>query len=122
MTPRYRTGTNGAPWVEYDSPKPPAVADHYSFWGQPPPLVSARCRWWLRQIVRGWRPPRRISGEGYDGAAQWYGVWMWEYFHLIDPALDAPLPGQTPPGPPKSAMDAWVRAAMARAAATSPVA
>lgn len=114
MTPRHRTGTFGAPWVVYDSPKPPPVPDHYTFWSDPPPLMSERCRWWLRQIVRGWRPPKRIRYEGYDASAQWYGIWLWEWFNIISPALNAPLPGDADPGPVRSAMDAWVRGEMAR--------
>lgn len=71
----------------YDSPKPPAVADHYRYWADQPPEPSARALWWVQQILRGWRPNRRIGGEGYDGQAQWYGVWLWEFNHVITPLL-----------------------------------
>lgn len=65
--------------------KPPPVADHYQHWAQPPPEPSERCRWWLRQFARGWRPNKRIRRMGYDQAAEWYGVWIWEYLHVITP-------------------------------------
>ncbi|MBB3041188.1 hypothetical protein [Nocardioides soli] len=85
-----KTGGGGGKWVAYDSPKPPAVADHYAFWGDAPPTRSERCAWWVRQIERGWRPNRRIAGECYDCSAEWYGVYIWEYLNVIAPALSSP--------------------------------
>lgn len=82
-----KTGGGGGAWVEIERPKPPRVSDHYAYWGDPPPEVSERCRYWLRQIERGWRPNRAIRHEGYDSAAQWYGVYIWEHQNLILEAL-----------------------------------
>lgn len=82
-----RTGGWGAAWVELEKPKPPKVDDEYRYWVDAPPEASERCRYWLRQIDRGWRPNCRIRREGYDGAADWYGVYVWEYIHLIGPRL-----------------------------------
>jgi hypothetical protein len=73
--------------VELERPKPPRVDDHYRFWGSPPPELSERCRYWLRQIERGWLPNRRISGEGYDASAEWYGIYIWELTEQIWPAI-----------------------------------
>lgn len=78
-----KTGGGGAPWLAIESPKPPRVPDHYRYWTKPPPEPSARLRYWMRQIDRGWRPNRRLLSESYDTSAQWYGVWMWEYLHII---------------------------------------
>ena len=86
-----KTGGGGGQWVEYDSPKPPAVADHYTFWLDPPPSRSDRCAWWERQIARGWRPSRRVAREGYDASAQWFGVWLWEYLNVLVPAMSEPV-------------------------------
>ncbi len=83
-----KTGSMGRPWVTLERPKPPRVEDRYAYWNDPPPEMSERCAYWLRQINAGWLPNRRISMEGYDGRAAWFGVWIWEYLHLLAPAID----------------------------------
>lgn len=82
-----KTGGWGGSWVVLDRPKPPRV-DHYAFWGEPPAELSPRCRYWLAQIERGWRPNRFVRRMGYDEAAEWYGVYLWEYLNVIAPRLD----------------------------------
>ena len=82
-----KTGGMNTAWVEYDSPKPPPVRDRYTYWGDAPDELSARCQWWVRQIERGWRPNRHIRREGYDTSAEWYGVYIWEYLNVILPLL-----------------------------------
>jgi hypothetical protein len=82
-----RTGGGGGPWVELEHPKPPRVANPYDFWTEAPPERSERCAYWLRQIEHGWRPNKYLAGEGYDAAAHWYGIYIWEYLNLIYPAL-----------------------------------
>lgn len=94
-----KTGGDGGIWVGIESPKPPRVDDHYRYWGSPPPEPSERCRYWLRQIERGWRPNRRIATEGYDAAAHWYGVYLWEYLNVLCPALGASTLADTPSQP-----------------------
>lgn len=64
-------------------PKPPKVENHYEFWSLPPLIPSERCVYWIEQFEAGWRPNRRIRAMGYDSAAQWYGVWIWEYINVI---------------------------------------
>lgn len=81
-----KTGGWNTTWVTLE-PKPARVADRYLYWLDPPTEVSERCRYWLRQIERGWRPNRLISGHCYDCSAEWYGVYIWEYLHLIAPRL-----------------------------------
>jgi hypothetical protein len=83
-----KTGGRGGPWVELESPKPPKV-DRYLYWDDPPYRPSERCIYWLRQFMRGWRPNSRILGNGYDSDAEWFGVYLWEYLHLLSPCLDA---------------------------------
>jgi hypothetical protein len=82
-----KTGSGGGPWVELEAPRPPKVEDHYKYWGDPPPETSERCKWWLRQIERGWKPNRRVRAECYDCSAEWYGIYIWEFTELICPAL-----------------------------------
>lgn len=82
-----RTGGWGGPWVELE-PKPERVDRVEEYWMERPPLLSPRCVYWVRQILRGWRPSRRISGEGYHGATEWYGVFLWEYLNVLAPLLN----------------------------------
>ncbi|MFE3229322.1 hypothetical protein [Nocardia sp. NPDC059228] len=82
-----KTGTEGQPWIELEKPKPAKVDDRYRYWGDAPPEVSARCRYWARQIQRGWLPNRRISAECSDCSAAWFGVYIWEYLHVLYPLI-----------------------------------
>lgn len=86
---RGKTGGDAGAWIELEKPRPPAVGDHYQFWGDRPPERSERCAYWLRQIERGWLPNRRWAREGYDAASELYGVYIWEYLNEITPALAA---------------------------------
>ena len=61
--------------------------DRYLYWSDPPPARSERCVYWLDRIAEGWLPNRRIRNMGYDEAAEWYGVYIWEYWHEILPAV-----------------------------------
>jgi hypothetical protein len=81
-----KTGGWGGPWVDLEKPKPPKV-DRYLYWIDPPDVRSERCEYWLRQFDRGWRPNARILGEGYDATAEWFGVYMWEYLHVLSPRI-----------------------------------
>lgn len=78
-----KTGGEGGEWVEYDSPKPPPVEDIYKYWADPPPELSDRCKWWIRQMVNGWRPNRHMRGECSDCSAEWYGIYLWEFINVI---------------------------------------
>ena len=84
---RPRTGGGGGVWVELESPRVPPVGDRYAYWNEPPMEMSPRCAWWLRQIDRGWRSNRSWRGQGYDNGSEQYGVYIWEYQNLIEPAL-----------------------------------
>lgn len=66
---------------------PSKVDDCYRYWIEPPPERSGRCQYWIERIEAGWRPNSRIGSEGYDGAAHYYGVYIWEYIHEICPLL-----------------------------------
>jgi len=78
-----KTGSHGRPWVLLNRPKPPAVTDPYTYWGDQPPERSARCVWWLEQIDRGWRPNRALRMEACESSAHWYGIYLWEYINVI---------------------------------------
>jgi hypothetical protein len=67
--------------------KPPAVENHYEYWGTKPPAPSARCTYWVERIQNGWLPNRRIGSMGYDMSAQWYGCWLWEYLNVLYPLI-----------------------------------
>ena len=83
-----RTGGRCGPWVELQRPKPTPVADRYAYWSSPPPELSDRCLYWVRQIDAGWHPNRRLRQEGYDASAEWYGVHIWEYLYVLCPLMD----------------------------------
>lgn len=70
-------------------PAPPRVRNLEKWWAEPPPSPSARCLWWLDKINAGWRPGRRIRQLGYYTSAEWYGVYIWEYLHVLSPVLSA---------------------------------
>lgn len=57
------------------------------YWNVPPPEPSPGLVKWLAKIADGWRPNRRIRSMGYYSAAEFYGVYIWEYLHVISPAL-----------------------------------
>ena len=63
------------------------VADPYLYWEKEPPEMSARCKEWLVRIKGGWIPNRRIRGFGYDEASEFFGVYIWEYLHILRLAL-----------------------------------
>lgn len=86
-----KTGSYGRPWIELEKPKPPRVPDHYAYWNSPPPQISDRCQYWLRQLDRGFIPNRYVRREGYDGTCAWFGVYLWEYLNLIAPAITAAM-------------------------------
>ena len=69
-------------------PAPPRVARGEDFWANPPPAPSPRCTWWLSRIDGGWRPNRRVGFFSYDEAADYFGVWYWEWLHVLSPAID----------------------------------
>ncbi|MFD9992073.1 hypothetical protein ACFWXT_29635 [Bacillus cereus] len=82
-----KTGSEGRAWVVLEAPKPARVADRYLYWTDRPPVPSARCRYWARQIKRGWLPNRRLSAECYDCSAAWFGIYLWEYLHVLYPLI-----------------------------------
>ena len=62
---------------------PTRVHDHRHYWTHPPPKMSPRCTWWVDRIADGWRPNKRIRKMGYDEAAEYYGVYIWEYLNVL---------------------------------------
>lgn len=68
---------------------PPRVTDVTLFWTEPPPARTARCDWWLRRIAAGWRRNKRVGSLGYHSAAEFYGVYIWEYINVLAPVLIA---------------------------------
>lgn len=53
----------------------------------PPPQPSPTLAMWLEKIAGGWRPNRRIGAMGWEEAAEFYGVYAWELFNVIRPAI-----------------------------------
>lgn len=58
-----------------------------AYWIAPPPERSPRCAEWLDRIAQGWRPNRRIRSFGYYDAALFFGVYIWEYLHVLSPVV-----------------------------------
>lgn len=61
--------------------------DVTKYWLDPPPEPSAGLIRWLDKVRNGWRPNRRIRFMGYHDSAEFYGVYIWEYLHVLMPAL-----------------------------------
>ncbi|MEV6096952.1 hypothetical protein [Nocardia sp. NPDC051981] len=53
-----------------------------------PPDLSPRCRYWSRQIQRGWLPNRSISPLGYHISTLWFGVYIWECVNVLYPLIE----------------------------------
>lgn len=71
---------------------PPPVEDRYRYWIEPPPELSDRCLYWIKYLsdlghpdTFDWRIVRNLLHEDndYDGNAEKFGVYMWEWFHII---------------------------------------
>jgi len=67
-------------------PLPPKT-DRYAAWTTPPETASPRLAWWEARISAGWQPNRRIRSLGYDEAADFFGVTIWEYVNVLYPHL-----------------------------------
>ncbi len=65
----------------------PKVSDPEEYWDEPPPLPSSRCSWWKIKIRGGWQANRRIRLLDFEEASTFFGVYIWEYLHVIDPML-----------------------------------
>lgn len=63
------------------------VGDIQEFWIHQPPELSPRCLEWVDRIRCGWRRNRRIKSMGYYSAAEFYGVFIWEYLNVLLPLL-----------------------------------
>lgn len=57
------------------------------YWNDPPPTPTDKCVMWQAKIDGGWRPNKRIRSFGYQEAAEFYGIYIWEYFNVIAPLL-----------------------------------
>jgi len=71
--------------------KPPKVENVEDYWVDKPPEISLRCLWWLARIEKGFTPNRRLRSFGREEAAEFYGVYIWEYLNLIHPAMSGQL-------------------------------
>lgn len=80
-------GGEGLPRVHYVGPKPPRVEDGDLYMADPPPEISERCKFWLEQIAKGWRPNKRIRTWCGCCSHDEYGVYVWEFQNLICVAL-----------------------------------
>jgi hypothetical protein len=68
--------------------KPDAVDNCETYWSTPPPTLSPRVGYWLKRLTDGtWRPNRRFNRECGQCRAGLLGVYIWEYQHVIAPAL-----------------------------------
>jgi hypothetical protein len=68
--------------------KPLPVADETDYWTDPPPRLSPRVEYWLKRLTDGtWTPNKYFNRECYHCRSVWLGVWIWEYFNIIAPAM-----------------------------------
>lgn len=64
---------------------PCRVDDVERYWSSAPPAPSPRFLYWQERYRDGFRPNRRIRSMGYYCAAEWYGVYLWEYLKQLYP-------------------------------------
>ena len=69
------------------NPMPPRVDDPERYWTHPPPEPSERCAAWVARVAAGWRGNRRTRMMSYDGAAHYFGVYIWEWCNVLSPML-----------------------------------
>lgn len=58
------------------------------YWLDPPPEPSLKLGKWIAKLKARWRPNRRIRSMGYHEAAEYYGVYIWEYINVISPIVN----------------------------------
>lgn len=64
-------------------PAPPRVKDFTLYWNDKPPEPSDRLVYWIGRYANGYRPNSRVRSMGYYEASEFYGVYIWEYLHVI---------------------------------------
>jgi hypothetical protein len=62
------------------------------YWRDPPPEASAGLVKWLAKVRKGWRPNRRLGGMDYYSCAEYYRIYIWEWFNVLKPALEEETP------------------------------
>lgn len=68
--------------------KPPAVRDAGAYVLTPPPVLSPRVEYWLRRFSdQTWKPNRRLRRADHETPGRHLGVYLWEYWNLIVPAM-----------------------------------
>ena len=70
--------------------RPARVKDVTEYWAKPPPESSATLTYWLAQIEAGWKPNSRVRTMNYHDAAEFFGVFIWEYLTVLSPLLHSP--------------------------------
>lgn len=63
------------------------MKDIHAYWQEPPPEPSPALEKWVVRLRDGWRPNRRVRDMGYAERAEFFNVYLWEYFHVIYPLL-----------------------------------
>lgn len=64
--------------------RPSKVDDIQTYWNNPPLELSPRCKWWIEYIHKiRWSRNRRLATMGYYDASEWFGVYIWEYIHVL---------------------------------------
>ena len=77
---------------------PPPVDDRYRYWGEPPPEPSARLWYWLRRLseqTHDWREVVNLLSDSnnYDDNAEKFGVYLWEWHHVLYHVTDSLIEG-----------------------------
>jgi len=70
-------------------PRKMTYAESTRYWTSPPPEPSEGLTHWKRRVEQGFRRNRRLSGMSYGEAAEYFGVYHWEWFHVLSDLMDA---------------------------------
>ncbi len=76
-------------WDTDRMPPPVPAALRMNYTTSPPPRPSPRCEAWVRRINRGWWVPAHVSRNGWSMMVCYFGVYAYEYLHILLPMISS---------------------------------